>query len=227
MLIFIRTDCPISNRYAPTIQRLSAQYAGKAAFWLVYPDKGESSAAIEQHLHEYGYKLPALHDPQHSLVKLGQAQITPEVAVFDASGQLVYHGRIDNWYQDFGHARRAPTTHELDDAIQAVLAARNPKWPRPARWAATSRISNDGRCVQDTCRIRARSCGCGSCGLTGGRTLRRRSADIQRRRNCALHQDSDWRATGARSRSIAISLPSSFTTAHRAIGRARPARFRC
>jgi hypothetical protein len=31
VLVFIRTDCPISNRYAPTIQRISAQYAGKTA----------------------------------------------------------------------------------------------------------------------------------------------------------------------------------------------------
>jgi thiol-disulfide isomerase/thioredoxin len=127
VLIFVRTDCPISNRYAPTIQRLSAQYAGKAAFWLVYPDKSESSAAIEQHLRDYEYKLPALHDPQHALVKLGQAQITPEVAVFDASGQLVYHGRIDNWYVTFGHARPAPTTHELDDALQAILKGNKPQ----------------------------------------------------------------------------------------------------
>ncbi len=127
VLIFIRTDCPISNRYVPTIQRMSGQYAGKTAFWLVYPDKSESSAAIEKHLRDYGYKLPALHDPQHSLVKLGQAQVTPEAAVFDASGQLVYHGRIDNWYQSFGHARSAPTTHELDDAIQAVLSGKKPE----------------------------------------------------------------------------------------------------
>ncbi len=127
VMIFIRTDCPISNRYAPTIQRVSWQYAGKAAFWLVYPDKSESDTAIRQHLHDYGYKLPALHDPQHSLVKLGQAQVTPEVAVFDTGGQLVYHGRIDNWYQSFGHARSAPTTHELDDAIQAVLSGKKPE----------------------------------------------------------------------------------------------------
>jgi thiol-disulfide isomerase/thioredoxin len=127
VLIFIRTDCPVSNRYGPTIQRLSAQYAGKAAFWLVYPDKSESSAAIEQHLRDYGYKLPALHDPQHALVKLGQAQITPEAAVFDASGHLVYHGRIDNWYVSFGHARPAPTTHELDEAVQAVLKGSKPQ----------------------------------------------------------------------------------------------------
>jgi hypothetical protein len=127
VLIFIRTDCPISNRYAPTIQRVSASYNGKVAFWLIYPDKAESSAAIEKHLHEYGYKLPALHDPQHALVRLGQAQVTPEVAVFDPSGRLVYHGRIDNWYVSFGRARPSPTTHELDDAIQAALQDAKPR----------------------------------------------------------------------------------------------------
>jgi len=127
VLVFIRTDCPISNRYAPTIQRISARYAGKTAFWLVYPDKSESSAAIETHLRDYGYKLPALHDPQHALAKLSQAQVTPEVAVFDTGGQLMYHGRIDNWYESFGHARSAPTTHELDDAVQAVLSGKKPE----------------------------------------------------------------------------------------------------
>jgi thiol-disulfide isomerase/thioredoxin len=126
VLIFVRTDCPISNRYAPTIQQLSAQYAGKAAFWLIYPAKSDSSAVIEQYLHDYGYKLPALHDPRHTLVKLGEAQVTPEVAVFEAGGLLVYHGRIDNWYASFGHARPAPTTHELDDALQAVLKGDKP-----------------------------------------------------------------------------------------------------
>jgi hypothetical protein len=127
VLIFVRTDCPISNRYAPTIQRLSTVYAGRSAFWLVYPDKSETSVAIGQHLHAYGYKLPALHDPQHALVKLGHAQVTPEVAVFDANGQLAYHGRIDNWYLTFGHARPVPTTHELDDALQAVLKGSKPQ----------------------------------------------------------------------------------------------------
>ena len=50
VLIFVRTDCPISNRYAPTIQKLSAKYAAKASFWLVYPDAQESAAAIKRHL---------------------------------------------------------------------------------------------------------------------------------------------------------------------------------
>ena len=124
VLIFARTDCPISNRYAPTIQQLSVRHRNDAKFFLVYPDKKETPDAIRKHDREFGYTFAALRDPQHVLVKQSQAQITPEAAVFDASGRLVYHGRIDNLYEDFGHARKSPTTHELADAIEAAIAGK-------------------------------------------------------------------------------------------------------
>jgi thiol-disulfide isomerase/thioredoxin len=124
VLIFVRTDCPVSNRYAPTIQQLSAHNTDKAAFFLVYPSKKETSETIRKHDRDFGYALAALHDPQHILVKQSQAQITPEAAVFDANRRLVYHGRIDNLYEDFGHARKTATTHELADAIRAAIAGR-------------------------------------------------------------------------------------------------------
>jgi thiol-disulfide isomerase/thioredoxin len=124
VLIFVRTDCPISNRYAPAIQQLSAQHQDKAAFFLVYPSRKETPEAIRKHDREFGYTLPVLRDPQHTLVKESQAQITPEAAVFDASRRLIYHGRIDNLYEDFGHARKNATTHELADAIQAAIAGK-------------------------------------------------------------------------------------------------------
>jgi hypothetical protein len=124
VLVFLRRDCPVSSRYAPVIQQISKQYSDRASFWLVYPDKSESPEAIRKYLQDYGYHLPALRDPQHVLVKLGHAQITPEVAVFDRGHQLVYAGRIDDWYVELGRARPAPTTHELDDAIRAALAGK-------------------------------------------------------------------------------------------------------
>jgi thiol-disulfide isomerase/thioredoxin len=124
VLIFVRTDCPISNRYAPTIQQLSAHDANKTAFFLVYPSKKETSEAIRKHDRDFGYTLAALHDPQHILVKQSQAQITPEAAVFDVNRRLVYHGRIDNLYEDFGHARKTATTHELADAIAAAITGK-------------------------------------------------------------------------------------------------------
>lgn len=131
VLVFVRTDCPISNRYAPLIQRISAQHAGKAGFWLVYLGKTASAEKIRQHESEYGYKLAALRDPQHALVVQAKVRVTPEAAVFDAHHRLIYHGRIDNWYEDIGHARPAATTHELDGAIQAALTGKAPPSSAP------------------------------------------------------------------------------------------------
>lgn len=124
VLLFVRTDCPISNRYAPLVQKLSEKFRGKANFWLVYPDAAETPAQIRAHDHEYRYSIPALRDIRHELVKRAQATITPEAAVFDAGGKLLYHGRIDNWYEDFGRSRQAATTHELEDAVTAALAGK-------------------------------------------------------------------------------------------------------
>ncbi|MGH9744115.1 MAG: redoxin family protein [Candidatus Acidiferrum sp.] len=120
VLVFVRTDCPISNRYAPTIQKLSAEHAAGTEFWLVYPSKEESAEVIRKHDRDFGYKIPALRDPEKVLVKESKAQITPEAAVFDSKGRLIYHGRIDNLYADIGRARTIATTHELEDAIEAA-----------------------------------------------------------------------------------------------------------
>jgi len=40
VLVFVRTDCPIANRYAPELRRLQDRFVrGGVAFWLVYPDQ--------------------------------------------------------------------------------------------------------------------------------------------------------------------------------------------
>ena len=124
VLLFVRTDCPISNRYAPLFESLSEKFHDRATFWLVYPDSSESVQQIRAHLSSYHYSLPALRDTHHQLVKRAQATITPEAAVFDPSGKLLYHGRIDNQYEELGApARPAATTHELEDAIKIGRAS--------------------------------------------------------------------------------------------------------
>jgi thiol-disulfide isomerase/thioredoxin len=126
VLVFVRGDCPVSARYAPTIQRIGEEHRKDARFYLVFPDKSESPAEIRKYLHDYRYSIPGLRDPEHTLVKQAHAEITPEAAVFDSKRALIYHGRIDNLYEAFGRARPAPTTHELEDAIKAALAGRAP-----------------------------------------------------------------------------------------------------
>jgi len=125
VLIFLRRDCPVSGRYAPVIQQISKHYADSANFILVDPNKSDSAQDLRSYLADYSYHLPALRDPDHALARLSHVQITPEVAVFDRNRQLVYDGRIDNWYVDLTRARPAPTTHELEDALRAVSAGKS------------------------------------------------------------------------------------------------------
>jgi hypothetical protein len=130
VFLFTRADCPISNRYAPEVQRLYEKFAARGVeFVLVYPNPDETNEGIRQHMRDYGYQCQALRDPHHQLVSLTGAEKTPEAAVFTPNGQMVYRGRIDDRYVDFGTARAQATTHDLEDTIAAVLDGR-PITPR-------------------------------------------------------------------------------------------------
>jgi thiol-disulfide isomerase/thioredoxin len=126
VFVFVRTDCPISNRYAPVIHQIQKQFGQAAIFRLVFPDKNEPADKIRKYLREYGYDILAIRDLDHALAKRTMARVTPEAAVFNAQAELVYHGRIDNLYERIGQARRAATTHELADAIQAAARGASP-----------------------------------------------------------------------------------------------------
>lgn len=142
VLVFVSTDCPISNRYVPELGRLRARFESRGvAFWLVYPTAEESPAAIASHQREFGLAWPAVRDPRHALVHRAQVGVTPESAVFARGGSLAYHGRIDDKIVDFGQARPEATRHELADAIDAVLSG------RPAAPAAGSAV---GCAISDT-----------------------------------------------------------------------------
>jgi thiol-disulfide isomerase/thioredoxin len=131
VFIFVRTDCPISNRYAPKIQELASRYNEHAAFFLVYPIASETPRQIRKHLQDYGYHLTALRDPELLLARASQVRITPEAAVFSADKKLLYHGRIDDWYVEFGRARREPTTHDLAATVECAVSGK----PIPAATA--------------------------------------------------------------------------------------------
>jgi len=130
VLVFVRTDCPISNRYAPEVRRIHESFSPRGVvFWLVYPDPNESVATIRKHIEVYQYPFPALRDPVHELVKLTGARVTPEAAVFvpDAKGsRMVYRGRIDDRYVEFGKARPEPTIHDLELVLTEILKGHAP-----------------------------------------------------------------------------------------------------
>jgi hypothetical protein len=125
VFLFVRTDCPITNRYAPEMRRIAQEFQGRhVAFYLVYPDPKENKRAIENHMAEYQFPGTPLRDPDHELEERAHATTAPEAAVFDPAGNLKYHGRVDDLWVSPGKSRPAAQIHDLEDAISAVLAGK-------------------------------------------------------------------------------------------------------
>ena len=121
--LFTTTDCPISNRYAPEIQRLAAKFGSKARLVLVYPVPTDTPEMIREHKKKFAYAIDSVRDVDQKLVKMTGVTVTPEVAVMRGS-QMLYRGRIDDRYIDFGKERAAATTHDLDAALEAIASGR-------------------------------------------------------------------------------------------------------
>jgi hypothetical protein len=123
VLVFTTTDCPISNRYAPEIQRLATRFTTDVRFVFVYPVPSDSEAAIREHRQKFGGG-EWRRDPSHKLVKLTGVTVTPEVAVMTADQKILYRGRIDDRYIEFGKDRPQPTVRDLERALEAVVAGK-------------------------------------------------------------------------------------------------------
>ncbi len=125
VIIFITTDCPIANSFAPEINRLHLAYASRGVcLTLVHVDADLSDEKAREHATEYELKPDIVVDREHALVKAANAKVTPEAFVYDATGKLRYRGRINNLYAALGQRRANVTVHDLRDALEAVISDR-------------------------------------------------------------------------------------------------------
>jgi hypothetical protein len=128
VLFFAASDCPVSNRYIPEIQRLTRQFERSGVrVWFVYPNPGDNANVVRAHHLEFAITASTAIDNAQSLTRMAHATITPEAAVFVPQGSElheVYRGRIDDRYLSLGLERPQATHHDLEEAIRAVLAGK-------------------------------------------------------------------------------------------------------
>lgn len=126
VLVFLGVECPISNRYVPELRRLRAKFPEQnVGWWFVYPGTSYSLQAIRQHVREFNVPGDVASDPQLALARRAQVRMTPEVAVFVADGNLMYHGRIDDRFPELTVERPAPTRRDLEETLDAILAGKS------------------------------------------------------------------------------------------------------
>jgi len=131
VLLFVGTECPLSDGYVPELNRIEQTYAPRgAAFYAVQGDATVEAEEVRRHAKEFGYHFPYLLDPQESLAAYTGATVFPEAAVLSPRGELLYLGRIDNRLEDYGKQRVRVTRFDLRDALEAVLSGKPAPHPR-------------------------------------------------------------------------------------------------
>jgi thiol-disulfide isomerase/thioredoxin len=123
VLMFVATDCPNSNTYAPVLARLYREYSTRGvAFFNVYSDPSESASTVRKHDADFLTPFAALLDPHQVLARQTGARSTPEAVILDPDGKVLYRGRVDDRFVAFGTTRYQPTENDLREALNAVLS---------------------------------------------------------------------------------------------------------
>jgi hypothetical protein len=121
VLLFLTTDCPIANSYAPEITTLARDWHDQPVrLYLVHVDPDITAALARKHAADYGLPPTIVLDPWHRLAGPLRIAATPEAVVLDHRG-LQYRGRIDDAWRELGGRAMVPQHQELRAAVAALL----------------------------------------------------------------------------------------------------------
>ena len=121
VVVFIGTECPLSNLYVPALIELHKEYAGKGVqFLAINANAQDPFLRVSAHAQDREIPFPVLKDFDHHAADALGAKRTPEAFVLDAERVIRYHGRIDDQY-GAGYQREKPTRRDLKEALDELL----------------------------------------------------------------------------------------------------------
>lgn len=125
VVVFLGTECPVSNAYVPTLLAIQEEYRDQGVRVVgINSNAHEDAHSLKKHAAEFGITFPMLQDASSAMADWFQAKRIPTAFVLDATRTVRYRGRIDDQYER-GVKRPRPTHTELRDAVRAVLAGKD------------------------------------------------------------------------------------------------------
>lgn len=122
VLIFLKEECPICQKYAPILRKITQEFGSDSVhFFGIFPDKSPNTKNIEDFVRKYSISFPIILDTTLEFTRFCEAKITPEVFVYDTFGHMRYSGRIDDWFVSFGKKQTAAKKHNLKEALRALI----------------------------------------------------------------------------------------------------------
>lgn len=131
VIVFLDPSCPIASRIAPRVSEMSAEFTaagvhvyGVLSDPLLTPEEGRA------YRKESGLQFTLLFDSTGELAHRLQPTHVPEAFVLNARDEIVYRGRVDDEFVAVGRKRQQIQSHDLRDAVRAVVAGESPRMKR-------------------------------------------------------------------------------------------------
>ena len=116
-VIFISTQCPISNDYNERMKALYNEFSPRGVqFVFLNSNSTESSAEAAGHARQHGFPFRVLKDVNNVEADRFSAEFTPHVFVIGENSEIIYRGAID----DSRPAEKVTKTY-LKDVLNAAL----------------------------------------------------------------------------------------------------------
>ena len=97
VLMFVATQCPVSNAYNERMNALYSEYASRGVKFVgINSNSTEPAAEVGTHAASNRFQFPVYKDPSNVVADMFGAQVTPETFVIDKAGVILYHGSIDD-----------------------------------------------------------------------------------------------------------------------------------
>lgn len=123
VLLFLDTQCPVCQGYAPRLRALIEQYRTQGVnFEAYFPNQGENDAKIRSFLSANQLNFDWSYDPGAERAKKYGVSMVPSVVVVSTDQRVRYAGAIDD-NKDASLAKRP----YLAEALDAVLGGKTPK----------------------------------------------------------------------------------------------------
>ena len=130
VFVFLAPDCPLSQNYTLTLNRLHSEFERKRiGFFGIVAGDGFQKNDIEAFVKQYNVRFPVLPDRNFDLADSFGATKTPEAFVVAPDGKTLYKGAIDNWAVESGQHRSVITDHYLRDVLDNFLKGHRIPYP--------------------------------------------------------------------------------------------------
>jgi len=124
-VVFLSTECPISNGYVPVLNQLVRRFSRqKVEFYGVIAESTVTRAAAVAHRKKYEPRFPMLFDASAALRQALRPTHFPQAFVLDRDGRTVYSGLIDDQYAEIGKKRIVVRQRYLSNAVAAAAGGR-------------------------------------------------------------------------------------------------------